>query len=150
MCITSGFCRKLSFQCGNSQNMLCFIQLCLIPYPGSLEGGASVTLGNWETLSQIWYPVRSEGAGSFSILFFQNAFFIFLNSWCIGKNWQWESNHEFFLPCFKVNVLLFSMQRGQASFAAGIQLDNILCAGKSLIVHIKEARIRKFYLVDIS
>ena len=44
---------QIVLQYGNSQNIFCLVQLCSTPYLQSLEGEASVTLGNLETLSQI-------------------------------------------------------------------------------------------------
>jgi hypothetical protein len=42
------------------------------------------------------------------------------------------------------------MQYGLASFSCVLQPETIPEAGKSLIVHIKVALIRKFYFLDIS
>jgi hypothetical protein len=49
-----------------------------------------------------------------------------------------------------VKALLFSIQYGHTSFSCVLQLEAILYAGKSLIVHIKVVFIWKFYFLYTS
>lgn len=90
-----------------------------------------------------------EAGGLFQPYFSQMHFAYFQTHGPTTKTGDDNQIMYFFLPCFKMNALLFYIQYGHARFLAVIQTDNILYAGKSLIVHIKEALMIKFCLLDI-
>jgi len=65
VCITSILWRKsLVFQYGNLQNILCFFQLCFIPYLGIFSSCNSMHSGNCATLFQISRLDKCGGGGN--------------------------------------------------------------------------------------
>ena len=101
MLITSRLCFKSwCFQYGNSQKILCFVQLCSFSSnPEIWKLISVVTLGKVDTTSYNISPEILRGGPMCMLFPLRKATLLALKQWLRGKNRRWQSNQDDFRLC---------------------------------------------------